>query len=197
MSGGTALVVPGDPVGVVEEYVYEDNVCEDAGTLRSCVIGVVETDKSNHTVRVRKALKKPSIPVKGDVIGGIVTDVRPKLVTVDINLKGSVVFEPPFTGLLPIGYAARERVETLEKLFVVSDVIRAKVVNERPPFVITTDADDLGVILAHCTECGSMLRLSKGRLVCERCGTRNFRKLSSNYVLPEVKAGPVQGQRVD
>lgn len=197
MNSSTELVLPGDPVGVVEEYVYEDNVREEAGTLRSLVVGVVETDKPRHTIRVRKALKKPNIPVKGDIIGGVVTDVRSKLVTVDIDLKGSIVFEPPFTGLLPIGYAARERVETLEKLFVVSDVIRARVINERPPFVVTTDADDLGVILAHCTECGSVLRLLKGRLVCEKCGARNFRKLSSNYVITDNVVTPMQEKGVD
>lgn len=179
------IVLPGDEVGVVEEYVGEGFVYEDRGVLRAATIGVVRRDPAKHVLRVERSGRIPNIPTKGDMVYGVVSDVKPKIVVVDLVAMDKRVFQPPFTGLLPISMISGGRIDSAENLFTESDIIVARVESENSPFIITTRYPELGVILARCRNCGAMLEYDpKSRnLVCPACGARDHRKLSSNYIL--------------
>jgi exosome complex component CSL4 len=177
------VVLPGEEVGVVEQYVPEGHIYEQNGILRSLVFGKLKKDDSTHIVSVIKLSHKPRIPVKGDLVYCVVTDVRSKMVTVDIVSKNKETFPSPFVGLIPVSMVHTERIDSAENYFAPSDIVLAKVVSERPPFVLTTNNQELGVILARCRECGVLLESNSKSLICSSCGARNLRKLSSNYVL--------------
>lgn len=182
------IVLPGDVVGVVEEYVGEGFVYEDRGVLRAATVGVVQRDPTKHVVKVERKAKMPNIPTKGDIIYGVVSDVKPKMVVVDLVSMGRRVFQPPFTGLLPISMISDSRIDSAENLFTESDIVVARVESSSSPFIITTRSPEFGVILARCRNCGAMLEYDTRTrvLVCSVCGSRDRRKLSSNYILKKM-----------
>lgn len=184
------IVLPGDEVGVVEEYVGEGFVYEYKGVLRAATVGLVRRDPSKHVLRVERCAKTPNIPTKGDIVYGVVNEVKPKIVVVDLVSMDKKVFQPPFTGLLPLSMITQGRIDSAENLFVESDIIVARVESQYSPFIITTKSPELGVILARCRNCGAMLEYDLKALVCPACGSKDRRKLSSNYILK--KRGVVQ-----
>ncbi|PSN86910.1 hypothetical protein B9Q11_01575 [Candidatus Marsarchaeota G2 archaeon ECH_B_SAG-F08] len=196
------IVVPGEAVGVVEEYISQDNIYEDDGVLRSLVTGKVVKNKITHTIKVEKLTEKPKLPKKGDTVFAVVIEVKPKIATLEIySLNGYSLyqeFKPPFIGLLPVSLVSTQRVENLEKLLVPSDLVLAKVVSQKPPFILSTDKDELGVIMASCVECGHTLYLVGQKLVCPNCKTLNVRKLSSNYIFKQnIKIRPQKEMKLD
>jgi exosome complex component CSL4 len=177
------VVLPGDVVGVVEEYVGEGLVYEDNGVLRSATVGVVHRDPVKHSLRVEYLNKPPNIPTKGDIVYGVVSESKPKMIVVDLVSMDKKVFQPPFTALLPISMISTERVDSADSLYSESDIIVAKVESVSPPFILSTKQPEFGVILARCRNCGGLLESDTRILVCPNCGTRDKRKLSSNYIL--------------
>jgi exosome complex component CSL4 len=184
------VVLPGEEVGVVEEYVPEGFIYEQNGILRSSVFGKLKKDDSTHIVSVVKLSRKLCIPTKGDLVYCVVTDVRSKMVTVDIVSKNKETFPSPFIGLIPVSMVHTERIDTADNYFAPSDIVLARVVSEKPPFILTTKNQDLGVILAKCRECGAILESNTKSLTCSNCGARNLRKLSSNYILTTSTQAP-------
>ncbi len=177
------IVLPGDAVGVVEEYLGEGFVYEYNGVLRAATVGFVQRDASKHLLKVVRTGRTPNVPTKGDVVYGVVSDAKPKMVVVDIVSMDKKVFQPPFTALLPISMISTERVESADSLYTESDIVIAKVESTSSPFILSTKGSEFGVILARCRNCGSMLESDTKILICPNCGAKDRRKLSSNYIL--------------
>ncbi|MEM3670964.1 MAG: exosome complex RNA-binding protein Csl4 [Thermoprotei archaeon] len=190
----SSIVVPGESVGVAEEYVPDGNVVEDNGILRSLVVGSVQKNDEKHTVSVSRLSKGLMLPEKGEILYGVVTDVKPKMVSLDIVSSSDKPFANPFLGLLPVSMIDERRVETAEECFIPGDVVLCKVVSEKPPYVVSTKSPDLGVIKASCRECGSELQLGPGGLVCALNHHSDTRKLSSKFT-PTTEQRPVTAFR--
>jgi exosome complex component CSL4 len=95
--------------------------------------------------------------------------------------KSNGVQKTDFTGIIHISQTRREYLESMYDAFRIGDLIRARVLNNTNPFQLTTKEPSLGVVVAFCTRCGSILKKSDDRLVCPICGNVEKRKISIMY----------------
>ncbi len=191
-----AIVVPGEEVGVAEQYVPEGLVYELNGILRSSGVGRVLKDDVKHIIKIQRQGKKLQVPSKGERVYAVITDAKPKMVTADIVGKPAKSYGSPFVGLIPVSMISSQRIDAADNYFVPSDIILAEVVNERSPFILSTKADECGVVFGRCRSCGDVLESTGRGLVCRNCGLRDERKLSSNYLIRSSQEAP-QSERRD
>lgn len=176
-------VLPGDPVCVIEEFMPGVGTFEDNGVVRAAIPGVTQADLVTRTVHIRPAVQLPRIPEKNSVIVGIVTVVKDEFAIIKIvkDVKGAK-FHSGFTGLLHISQASDRFVKNLYEVIRVGDVIRAKVLNDAPPYNLTLREPKLGVVVGFCGNCGKrMKKAGPETLKCPACGRVEKRKVSYDY----------------
>jgi exosome complex component CSL4 len=178
------LVVPGEELGVIEEYVPGSNVYVEEGRIRSSILGIVERDAKQHIINVNP-IKSPGvvIPVNSVVYGRVVSIPSERVAVVRIGAlgKGAVVTRlmNTTTGILPLAHAVGFRVSSIEEIVGVGDVVRARVISRAPPYTLTIRDRDLGVVYSICPRCGHAMRWrSADRLICPNCGATSRRKMS-------------------
>jgi len=185
------LVLPGEALGVIEEYnpgpgTYVDH----HGVIRASISGVLRLDRSSRTLLVTpKTRAFASLPQYGDVVLGVITNIRPDLVVVEIHAKVSLSpsgprilseFKGRLTGAIPISHVAEERIKDVHDYFRVGDIILARTLNSANPYTLTTKEPPLGVVYAECARCGAPLKpLSNKAMKCPVCGNVESRKVSA------------------
>ncbi len=180
-------VLPGDVIGVAEEYLAGRGVyVDDWGRIRASITGRAVIDRINKTVNVvpRKGVKFPEL--NSEVIG-YVTSMRPDLVILDIFGVVSLTPRPRWlyetsgllSGGIPIANIADEFIKDITDYFRLGDVVVARVVSRSHPFTLTTKSPLYGVIHAYCGNCGALMKFKSDRvMVCPRCGRSEKRKVS-------------------
>ncbi|MEM1544933.1 MAG: exosome complex RNA-binding protein Csl4 [Candidatus Methanomethylicia archaeon] len=178
------IVIPGDILGTIEEWVLGENVYEFNGEIISLTTGYIYIDKSERKISVKKVKNKPLIPKKGDVIRAIVNSVRSDFAQLGIfEVNGEEIYGKRFSSILHIINARHNRSETLHDLIKAGDIIEARVLNSTVPYQLTIKEPELGVILALCVNCRSPLkRIGKNQLFCIKCGLIGKRRISINYI---------------
>lgn len=186
------LVVPGDELGVIEEYAPACNVyVDELGVLRARVVGRPSLNAKRHeagVVQVREVL----IPRQGDAVQAVVAAMRDAVVHLDIiyNKTRGVHYAVPFRGVLHISEVSDERVESMYSVFGYGDVVMAKVISSKPPYQLSTRGLDFGVVLARCPRCMTPLKKVGLWLRCPNC-RKNFRrkKVSRHYTVARETKG--------
>jgi len=178
------LVTPGDVIGVEEEFTpITGAYIDERGFIRSQLVGIVFSDIIKKSVLVKHVRDKPLIPKPGDIVEGVVTGVSDDLVFISIySINNRYARSLDLTGLLHISQASSEFAPSMYELFRLGEVVRAKVLNSYHPYQLTTKDPSLGVIVAFCTRCGSVLHRKDSNLVCTRCGNVEKRKISVFYM---------------
>lgn len=177
------LVLPGDVVGVEEEFIpvsgaYVDN----GGFIRSMVIGFLSTDVFKKTLVVKKIIDKPIVPKQGDIVEGVISGLSDEVAFIDIYAVNNRYDRSiDFTGVLHVSQASHEFVKSLYDVFRLGDVVKAKVLNNNNPFQLTTKDPVLGVIVAYCSLCGNVLYRRDDKLACSSCGNIESRKVSVKH----------------
>ena len=176
------FVVPGERLGVVEEFVPGPGTYERDGTIYSEITGYTAKDKVNKIVSVKPTVKQPLIPTEGDTVVGRVVSVQGKMATLNLLKIGDKVLSTPFTALLHISTSSPKYERVMMEVCKVADVVRARVVNtkNRVP-QLTTIGRGLGVIKASCSRCGDPLALNGTVLQCRTCMNIERRKLAEDY----------------
>ncbi|UXD21517.1 hypothetical protein IPA_05065 [Ignicoccus pacificus DSM 13166] len=181
-------VIPGQKLCVIEELTPGKGTYEDEnGIVRAAIPGVVRLDLMNYVVEVKGKSADQELPSGKDIVIGYVLGMRDEVAAIKIVksvhgvLKGMV-----FTGALHISQASpRGYLNTLYDGYRPGDIVKLKVLSG-PPYVLSAKGNRLGVILAHCSNCGAPLYLRKdGNLKCKRCGNTEKRVTSVDYVLRE------------
>ncbi len=180
------LVLPGDYLGVIEEYLPGEGVKEENGELIATRPGKVIINRDKMEIRVESITDVPPLPKVGDVVLGRVVDVRPQTVIVElVRIDGRENDREIATSKLAgvsISQVKEGYVKDMREEFRVGDVIRAAVVTaDRSPIQLSTKRSDLGVVYALCSKCRSPLVRRGNQLVCPRCGNVEKRKLSRFY----------------
>lgn len=180
------LVLPGDYLGVIEEYMPGNGVKEENGELYAVIAGRVRIDPEKMEISVEPITDTPPLPRVNDVVIGRVIEVKSQSVIVQlIKIEGRENDREIATSKLAGIHVSQVKlgyVEDLSKEFKIGDIIRARVIsNEKSPIQLSTKGPDLGVIYALCTRCRTPLVRKGDRLVCPRCGNVETRKLSSLY----------------
>jgi exosome complex component CSL4 len=179
------LVVPGDKIGVIEEYVPSEGTYEESGTIFSSRIGVILIDKAEKKVKVFRRLNKPIPPNNGDIVIGKIVSVHKQVAEVSIARIRSQNLTSSASGLIHISQVSDEYTDSLDSVFRPGDVVRARIVNaSHLPYQLSTAGSTLGVLYTLCSRCGNPLVLTGSRLSCPACYNVEGRKLSLNYGKP-------------
>jgi len=180
------VAVPGEQLGVEEEYVPGNNVYVEDGQLYSNTYGAVDLDSQNKKIGV-VAENKVAIPEVGDIVEGVIIGVKEDSCSVTIvAIKGKKPLSGNFSGVLHVSQVAKSYVNTIFDAVNLNDRILAKVMTSWAPYQLSTADDDLGVIYSTCTRCGEELVFKRGGLFCRRDKLFERKKISRSYLLKEA-----------
>ncbi|NJE30839.1 RNA-binding protein [Thermococcus sp. 18S1] len=180
------IVLPGDYLGVIEEYFPGEGVKEENGELYAVRAGKVVIDQDRMEISVEPVTDTPPLPQVGDVVIANVIEVKPQAAIVQlIKIEGRDDDREIATSKLAGIHISKVRdgyVEGMSTEFKVGDIVRARVVaTEKSPIQLSTKGPDLGVVYALCSRCRTPLVRRGDKLICPRCGSVETRKLSTLY----------------
>ncbi|MBI5679555.1 MAG: exosome complex RNA-binding protein Csl4 [Methanobacterium sp.] len=180
------FVLPGDILGVTEEFVPSEWTYEEEGKIKSLVVGTVSIDDKNKKISIVPKTGTPPSLEAGKIIVGEISDVRGQRASVKIDkIKGdSRGLVTSFMGGIHISQAQKGYLSKLTDAVRIGDIVEAKVtkVMGLDTVDLTTADDELGVLKAMCTKCRYfMVKTENDELYCPRCDRKERRKLSSHY----------------
>jgi len=186
------FVLPGDFLGVIEEFMAGDGTYEENGRIFSAITGVILFDSVKRVISVVPvSFSKPPIPVSGDVAYGYVFDVNEDSAIIRMcYVEGKGRLSSEMTGFLRFPYVSlKVRFNSMFDVVRIGDIVRVKVLNSWLPFQVSTRGDSFGVIFARCSICLSPLVKRKGKLFCNNCKFYEPRKLASDYGVFKFEEG--------
>lgn len=179
---GEGVAVPGDLIGVAEEFLPGPGTYEVNYQIRSAIVGRVVKDLRSKVVRV-EPLKVLKMPQPGATVLAVVTEIREDFARAKILAVNNVFTHYYFTGILHVTQVV-ERVGEVKHMFNyvrLGDLVRARVLNHTPPYLLSIRDPKLGVVLASCSRCGATLKLHGEKLKCSQCGNVETRKVGHGY----------------
>jgi len=176
------MVVPGDRLGVIEEFEPGPGTYVEEGTIYSLTTGRALMDILNKKVSVYPGIRASGVPRVGSTVLGQVLEVQSKQAVVRIFQVGNRVLSGFFSGLLHISDVSPRYVESMYEVCKAGDILRAKVISDKNRvFHLSTNDKDLGVVYAFCSRCGHVLSLRKFRMRCPECDNIERRKSAQDY----------------
>ncbi len=179
------FVVPGDFLATTEEFVPSEGAYEERGKIYSSCTGVVLVDVQTKHISVFSRTLGPPALERGDMVVGRIEEVRDQSANVYIGvLRGREDRELPLPnmGTIHVSQVHTAYVKEMRHQFKPGDIVRAQVLNaRREPVQLSTAGDDIGVIVAACSRCRTLLEREDSKLRCPECGNLEFRKLASDY----------------
>ena len=176
------FVVPGERLGVIEEFTPDNGTYVKDGIIYSKVIGRALLDLSNKRVSVHPLAHGARVPKVGNVVLGQVSNVQSDNAGVRISQIDGELLSGFFSGILHVSDVQLSYVESMFDVCKPGDLIRAKVISEKNQVShLSTKDKSLGVVYAFCSQCGSALELKRQTMVCPRCGKTETRKTALDY----------------
>jgi exosome complex component CSL4 len=176
------IVVPGDKLGVIEEFEPGLGTYVEESTIYSLATGRALMDLLNKKVSVYPATQISGFPKVGSIVVGQVSEVQNKQAIVRIFQVGNRMVSGFFSGLLHISDVSPRYVESMYDVCKAGDVIRAKVISDKNRvFHLSTNDKDLGAVYAFCSRCGHVLSSGRMRMRCTECGNTENRKTAQHY----------------
>ena len=180
------IVMPGDKLGIIEQYLPGEGTYDDNGEIKSSVLGNVKINQKMKVISVESDAK-PALLKVGDVVYGQITDIKPQRANVKIDcIKDNArPLALPYMGAIHISQGKKDYLEKLSDAFRIGDIVQAKVVKITGDNVdLGTVDDDCGVLKAMCTRCRDYMHTTKkqNELQCNTCNKKEKRKISKNYV---------------
>jgi len=176
------FVLPGERLGVIEEFIPDVGTYVREGVIYSGVTGRALLDFSNKRVSVYPLIQGAKVPKVGSIVLGQVSTVQ----TQNASLRIFKIEDKPlsgiFSGILHISDAHLRYVESMFDVCKPSDIMRAKVISEKNrTYHLSSQDKNLGVVYAFCSHCGHALELKRQSLYCSHCGRIEKRKAASDY----------------
>lgn len=173
-AGDKRIVLPGDRLCVIEEYLPRGGARElRDGRVVALVAGYPNYEHRRHEVSVTplRSLDKLS---KGDLVLCEVRDVQEKVIGCDVIAKQGAPLKQRWSGV--VIYQDSRQSPTI------GDLLIARVEDEvAGMYNLTISERGLGCVVAFCDKCGSLLRLTgSGSLACPRCRA-TFRRRTVSY----------------
>jgi exosome complex component CSL4 len=176
------FVVPGDRLGVIEEFTSGPGTYVKEGIIHSKVTGRTLLDMLNKQVSVYPIVQTVSVPQVGSIVTGLVLEVRNKNAVLRIFQIGDKMLSGFFKGMLHISGVSHGYVDNMYNVCKAGDIMRAKVISTENRSVFLSTADkDLGVVYALCSRCGQTLQPGNRGMGCSKCGNVERRKTSPDY----------------
>jgi exosome complex component CSL4 len=178
------VVYPGDVVGVAEEFVPGRGTFEENGDVVAATMGHLVLDTDAFEARVEPFPPQPASLRPGDIVLGIVQATRSSMAIVEVVHKADQpdrAVAGDTNGTLHVSKASEQYVESMESVFRVRDIVRAKVLEVEPAIQLTTKGPHLGTLKSYCPRCGTpMARKGRG-LTCPECEWKETGKLADDY----------------
>jgi len=180
------IVLPGDYLGIIEEFLPGEGIIEENGELYAARAGRVKINPEKIEISVEPLTDTPPLPQLGDVVIARVIEVKPQAAIVQLlKIEGRKGYREIATSKLAGIHISQVRdgyVESMSNEFKIGDIVRARVLtNEKSPIQLTTKGADLGVVYALCSSCRAPLVRRGNVLICPKCGRTETRKLSTCY----------------
>jgi len=177
-----AFVVPGEKLGVVEEFDPGRGTVEVGGIVYSSQTGVAAIDPKRRIVSVKTTTGPVIVPEEGSTIIGIVEKVQEKMAIINMVVVDGRKMVLPFTGMLHVSNSSPRFERSMWDVVKPNDIIRAKVIDTSQRIAkLTTVGRDLGVTKAYCSKCGNELVLSAHILRCSVCRNVERRRLAEDF----------------
>ena len=181
------LVLPGERLGVIEEYVPNSGTYVNEGVIYSKIVGRALVDLLNKRVSVYPLVTGVTIPKVSSSVVGQVGNAQSDNVLVRIFKIGPKRLSGVFSGILHISDVQDRYVDSMNEVCKPGDIIRAKVISEKNQiYHLTTAEKDLGVLYGFCSRCGNLLEQQRYDMNCPRCGNVEKRKTASDYGKEEL-----------
>ncbi|MDH5374569.1 MAG: exosome complex RNA-binding protein Csl4 [Candidatus Bathyarchaeota archaeon] len=176
------FVLPGERLGVIEEFIPDAGTYVRDGVIHSRVVGRALLDLLNKRVSVYPLVHGAKVPKNGSVVLGQVSNVQTQNATMRIFQIDKKQLSGFFTGILHISDVRLRYVESMFDVCKPGDILRAKVISEKNrTYHLSTKDKNLGVVHAFCLRCGYMLELKRQEMRCPRCGKIEKRKAALDY----------------
>ncbi|MDX1610829.1 MAG: exosome complex RNA-binding protein Csl4 [Candidatus Thermoplasmatota archaeon] len=178
------LVFPGDELAVAEEFMPGEGTYEEDGMVYAAWMGEAHLDAANYEASVTPSTNQPATLEPRDQVIGRVRGMRKSFAMVEVQAK---VDEPDrevasdTNGTLHIAKISPDYLDQIEDAFRVGDLIRAEVLEVEPAVQLSTKAIELGVLLARCPMCRTVMEAKGHGLVCPSCDWKSRAKLAVDY----------------
>lgn len=176
------LVLPGERLGVIEEFVPDAGTYVKDGVIYSKVVGRTLVDSSSRRVSVSPLIRGAGFPRVGLIVLGQVSGVQNDTANVRIFRVGEKELSGVFTGVLHVSDVALKYVESMFEVCKAGDVLRALVISDKNrTYHLSTKDKELGVVYAFCSNCGHTLESKRQGMHCPNCGRVEGRKIAADY----------------
>jgi len=177
------FVLPGDPLGMAEEFLSGPGTFESNDHICSAGVGLFTPDSKEMTAIVSPATPLPTLGV-GDLVVGVVGNIGSAKVIVDIHfIEGrgdrAVFYRHP--AILHVSKISKTYVRDAGAAYRLRDIVRAKVLQAAPSLELCTSESSLGAIKSFCMRCSAPLTLKGDKLVCPNCERVEHRKIAEAY----------------
>jgi exosome complex component CSL4 len=177
-----SVVVPGERLGVIEEFIPDAGTYVKDGVIHSKVIGRVSIDLVHKRVSVHQLAHGAKTPVTGSTVVGQVSTAQAETAGVRIFEIGEEEVSGVFTGILHVSDVQLRYVDSMFEVCKPGDIIRATVISEKNrTYHLSTKDKNLGVVYAFCSNCGNILQQKRQGMYCSRCGRIERRKTAADY----------------
>ncbi|MBT0160281.1 hypothetical protein G4O51_09880 [Candidatus Bathyarchaeota archaeon A05DMB-2] len=181
------IVLPGERLGVIEEYIPDSGTYVKDGVIYSKIIGRALMDMLNKRVSVYPIVSGVTVPKVSDTVVGQVGNAQSDNVLVRIFKVGPKKISGVFTGILHISDAHDRYMKSMNDVCKPGDIIRAKVISDKNQiYHLSTANKDLGVLYGFCSRCGNLLETKRQEMQCPKCSNVERRKTASDYGKEEL-----------
>jgi exosome complex component CSL4 len=181
------LVVPGERLGVIEEFIPDSGTYVKDGVIYSKIVGRELLDLLNKRVSVYPLTEGAVVPKVGTVVIGQIGNAQSDNVLVKIYKIGKKKLSGEFGGILHISDVSDRYVDSMNDVCKPGDIVRAKVISEKNRvFHLSTNDKNLGMLYAFCSLCGTLLEPQRFELRCPKCGNIERRKMAPDYGKEQV-----------
>jgi len=179
------FVMPGDFLGIIEQYLPGYGTYDDEGNIKSNIIGNVSI--KNKKISVISKTCEPAVLKLGNRIYAQVSDLKGQRALININTIKDMdrQLALPYLGAIHVSQVKKGYLEKLSDAFRIGDIIEAEIVKITGDNVdLNTFDEECGVVKAMCTRCRSYMKTTprKNELYCESCNKKERREVSKNYV---------------
>ena len=177
------LVLPGERLGVIEEFIPDAGTYVKDGVIYSKTVGRALMDLQNRRVSVYPVVEGAVVPKVGIVVIGQIGNAQSDNVLVKIFKIGNKQLSGNFGGILHISDVSDRYVTSMADVCKPGDIVKAKVISEKNHvFHLSTNDKDLGILYAFCSRDSTLLEQQRyDDLHCPKCGNIERRKIAPDY----------------
>ena len=176
------LVVPGERLGVIEEFIPDSGTYVKDGVIYSKIVGRALLDLLNKRVSVYPLVNGELVPKVSSTVVGQIGNAQSDNVLVRIFKIENKRLSGEFSGILHISDVSDRYIDSMNDVCKPGDIVRAKVISGKNRiFHLSTNDKNLGIVYAFCSRCSTLLEPQRYELHCPKCGNTENRKIAPDY----------------